>query len=362
MYYKLKQRLFYLQLMALNKTDINSLKAAFFGEAEIMFALLDKDLNFIDVNTTALKTFNFKREDIIGKNITEATPDNISSGRNALLKEVIRTGKTLLIDEMKSHPSLGNFYFRVKAFKVGDGLGLVTNNITDIKQAYEKLAKTETEVRNFAQHLNKVLEDERAHIAREIHDDVGQQLAGIKIGLSFLKKSDGANGITEEKVNAMISDIDSTIQSLRKIATELRPGILDTLGLISSIKWLANEFENKTGVKCKVETNLQDKMFEKDISTCFFRICQESLTNISKHALATEVKIKAQQDNKELLLEISDNGKGISSGKLDNPFSMGLLGMRERANIIGAELRIISEKNKGTIVQLKTGHEIVIRK
>jgi len=217
-----------------------------------------------------------------------------------------------------------------------------------------KLAKAEMQIRNFARHLNQVLEDERAHIAREIHDDIGQQLAGIKIGFSSLKKTDGATPLKEERVNTMMRDVDVTIQSLRQIATALRPGILDSLGLIPSIEWLASEFEKKTGITCHLEVNGAEKEFEKNISTCFFRICQESLTNISKHAQAGEVKIKALQNDKEFLLEISDNGKGIATDKLENPFSMGLLGMRERANIIGANLQIISKQNAGTTVQLKT--------
>lgn len=356
--------------MSLNTKDINNLKAAFFDQADILFSLWDKDLICIDVNEATLKAINFKRENFVGKHVTEISPDNVSSGRYEQYKEVLRTGKTLVIDEMKVHPSLGNFYARIKVFKMGDGLGIVTKDITDLKQSIEKLTKAETEIRNFARHINKVLEDERAHIAREIHDDIGQQLAGIKMGLALLKKAlfnspevgklahatlplSGGDGGGPGALDGMMKNVDDTIQSLRKIATELRPGILDSLGLIPSIKWLAQEFEKKTGIKCFIEAEAKEQMFEKNLSTCFFRICQESLTNISKHAEASEIKIKTFQNDRELLLEISDNGKGISSEKLDNPFSMGLLGMRERANIIGGELQIKSQKNMGTTIQLK---------
>lgn len=500
--------------MSLNTKDINNLKAAFFDEADILFSLWDKELICIDVNEATLKAINFKRENFVGKHVTAISPDTQSSGRLEHYKEVIRTGNTFVIDEMKVHPSLGNFYARIKAFKVGEGLGIVTKNITDLKQsieklqtqknlfegllesapdgivginekdqivifnrmaemifgyerketmgsslsmlmpeknvsrhkefvtayfanpshrqmgtvgrplfgkrkngelfpvdislscfetpegkitlssirditkqklAEEKLTKAETEIRNFARHINKVLEDERAHIAREIHDDIGQQLAGIKMGLALLKKKParatllpmgGDGGGLEASLDGMMRDVDNTIQSLRKIATELRPGILDSLGLIPSIKWLAQEFEKKTGIKCFIETDAKEQMFEKNLSTCFFRICQESLTNISKHAQASEIRIKIRQappqpspigretvrskvlpDGEDLggalVLEISDNGKGISSEKLDNPFSMGLLGMRERANIIGADLKINTGKGKGTTVLLR---------
>lgn len=218
-----------------------------------------------------------------------------------------------------------------------------------LKIEHEKLLQSEAQIRNFARHLNQVLEDERAHIAREIHDDIGQQLAGIKIGLSLLKKLDGA----VESVNTMMSDVEDTIQSLRKVATALRPGILDTLGLIPSIEWLVKEFEKKTNINCHLELNVEEDKFEKNISICYFRICQESLTNISKHAGASKVTIHVNQNKNELIVTISDNGKGIASEKLKNPFSMGLLGMRERANIIGGYLQITSKKDFGTSIQLK---------
>jgi signal transduction histidine kinase len=218
---------------------------------------------------------------------------------------------------------------------------------------YERLTKAEMQARSFAQHLNQVLEEERASIAREIHDELGQQLAGIKIGLSTLKKPGHTGSTVEERVNGMMKDVDGTIQSLRKIATALRPGILDTLGLIPSIVWLATEFEEKTGILCTHQEHVLGGKIDKDVSTCFFRICQEALTNISKHADASKVSIRVDQNEKELILKISDNGKGIASEKLENPFSMGLLGMRERAGIIGGRLLILSKQNEGTTIQLQ---------
>ncbi|MBI4931295.1 MAG: PAS domain S-box protein [Bacteroidetes bacterium] len=224
----------------------------------------------------------------------------------------------------------------------------------------EKLTQSEKQIRNFAAHLNKVLEDERAHIAREMHDDIGQQLTGIKMGISSFKKLSNADNGIEAKINGMMKDADNTIQSLRKIATQLRPGILDTLGLIPSIEWLAGEFEKKTGIKCKVTSSsdigssLTAIVPATATATAFFRICQESLNNISKHAKASEVVINVNHDKDSLMLKVSDNGKGISSEKLENPFSMGLLGMRERANIIDADFEIMSKKDFGTTVQLKT--------
>ena len=221
------------------------------------------------------------------------------------------------------------------------------------KQVFEKLVKSETEIRNFAKHINQLLEDERAHIAREIHDELGQQLVGIKFGLSAFKKLQNEDPSFEKWISAIKKDVDDSIQSMRKIATELRPGILDTLGLIPSIKWLVTEFEKKNGIKCNLNINVSSQKFEKNLSTCFFRICQESLTNISKHAEANEITIDVSQHFNKLEMNISDNGKGMEGDRLNNPFSMGLLGMRERAKIINASLLIKSVKNEGTAVNIK---------
>ena len=228
----------------------------------------------------------------------------------------------------------------------------VVIDITERKNIYAKLVKTEIDIRNFAKQQNNLLEDERSRIAREIHDEFGQQLAGIKMSLSSLVRFFNQDKDPADLVKSLIYEVDNTMQSLRKFATELRPGILDTLGLITSIEWLVEEFENKTGIASQVQINVTDHIFEKALSTCFFRICQEALTNILKHADATTITVQITQWNNKLKLTIEDNGKGIVSEKLDNPFSLGILGMRERANLIGAKLSISSEHNSGTMIIL----------
>ena len=213
--------------------------------------------------------------------------------------------------------------------------------------AMEKLKFSEERIRNFANHLNQVMEDERSHIAREIHDELGQQLAGIKYSLTGLNAVAG-----DGKVEKIMNEIDETIHSMRKIATQLRPGILDSLGLIPSIHWLSDEFEKKSGVTTIFTVRGEERNFDKKTATAVFRICQESFTNIFKHAQARKVLVVVDDDGETLRIEIIDNGKGIAKGKLENPFSMGLLGMKERANSIGADLQFNSEKDEGTKVTL----------
>ncbi len=224
-------------------------------------------------------------------------------------------------------------------------------DITERKKIENELQQSELEIRNFAKHLDKVLEDERTNLAREIHDELGQQLAGIKYGISSFKKMIAGNSTGEAKITDILTEVDGTIQNLRKIATELRPGILDTLGLAASLEWLLKEFSKKTKIQCKVELDINERNFDKDISTCFFRICQETLSNIAKHADASEINVHLLIEEEILILTIKDNGKGMILNKLDNPFSMGLLGMKERAAIIGGHLEITSELGKGTKIK-----------
>ncbi|HTL81114.1 MAG TPA: histidine kinase [Bacteroidia bacterium] len=219
------------------------------------------------------------------------------------------------------------------------------------EEAISKLRLSEERIRNFAGHLNQVMEDERAHIAREIHDELGQQLAGIKYSLSDLCAVNPEEK-DKDKVEKIFRDIDESLQSMRKIATQLRPGILDSLGLIPSLQWLAEGFEKKTGIKCIFSLRGEERNFDKKTATAVFRICQESFTNIAKHAGACKVGVMVEDDGNRFSVVITDDGKGMSEGKLDNPFSMGLLGMQERANNIGALLEISSEKDKGTKVKL----------
>jgi len=231
------------------------------------------------------------------------------------------------------------------------GALVVLTDITEQKNINFKLAREEADASNFAKQQTNLVEEERSRIAKEIHDDFGQQLAGIKMSLSSLVKSYSSDKDAKELVKTMINEVDHTMQSLRKFATELRPGILDTLGVTTAIEWLIEEFEKKTGIKAGLHINVKDSIFERSLSTYFFRICQEALTNISKHAQATEVNIQVIQTSNELKLIIADNGKGISNER-DNPFSFGIPGMRQRAKLAGARLSIISEADSGTIITL----------
>ena len=200
--------------------------------------------------------------------------------------------------------------------------------------------------------LQSVREEERTHIAREIHDELGQQLTAMRFDLISLRNRQMqifAKGEPRELLVKRFSDltgmIDAMIADVRRIATELRPAILDTFGLSAAIEWLAEDFQKRTKIRCVYE-GIDDVAMDRELSTTLFRICQESLTNIARHAEASEAHIRLKADEEWLSLEVNDNGKGISPEVLINTRSLGVAGMSERARIAGGEFIIESGRGE----------------
>jgi signal transduction histidine kinase len=214
------------------------------------------------------------------------------------------------------------------------------------------LQASEKRVRDFAKQLNRLVEDERARIAREIHDEFGQQLSGIKMSLSALKNNNRKGQHIVPVVDSILDEVNGSIRSLRQISNELRPVLLDKLGLFAAIEWLLQEFSRKTGIEIQFGVNSDPFVINKGFEINIFRICQEALTNITKHAEATMVTIDITNKGSHLIISIKDNGKGVNTANLDNPLSSGLLNMRERASLIGADLHITSGDGKGTSIKL----------
>jgi len=207
--------------------------------------------------------------------------------------------------------------------------------------AQEQLRESHEQLRALSVYLQHVREEERTRIAREVHDELGQALTSCKLDLSLLaNKLPGNLSPLKEKAKALSAHIDATIQTVRRIATELRPGILDHLGLIAALEWQANEFQTRTGIKCDVRTDLHEPVLTPDLATTFFRIFQETLTNIIRHAGATQVMVHLKEVAGRIILEVKDNGRGISPEEISNTRSMGLLGMKERAALLGGTFKI----------------------
>ena len=237
------------------------------------------------------------------------------------------------------------------------GAVAVYRDVTERTHAEQELKSALAQSRALSAHLQSVREEERSHVAREIHDELGQVLTGLKMDLAWLKhrlveeRLETSRALLLNKVQDMSGLIDTTIQAVRQLATELRPGILDHLGLSAAIEWQAEEFEKHSGIRCRVIGMLADVPLDKEQTTAAFRIVQESLTNVARHAeAATAVTILLSQEANRLVLEIEDDGLGFQEKNLASRDTLGLLGMRERAAILGGEVQITSEPGQGTKV------------
>jgi signal transduction histidine kinase len=228
---------------------------------------------------------------------------------------------------------------------------------TDRIHAVEALQESREQLRQFSSELQRAREETSARISREIHDELGQTLTGLKLDLSWLTSHLPAilpedAGSILEKTRGMTGLVDETIEQVRRIASELRPGVLDDLGLPAALEWQASEYESRFGIRCKVQCDEAAESVPPEYATAMFRIFQEALTNVARHAQAKTVDVTLKVDDTSLLLTIADDGRGIPDDELRATDSLGLLGMRERARLLGGETTVRRGTRKGTVIEV----------
>jgi two-component system sensor histidine kinase UhpB len=223
-------------------------------------------------------------------------------------------------------------------------------DITGRKAAEQQLNKLNQELRELTAHLDSIREEERGHISRMLHDEIGQAITALKMDVCWLKK-----GLTPDQkalaevTDSMIKLIDSTINKARWISTVLRPICLDELGLTDTVRWLVAEFQEMTGISCTANIGKNIKA-DMQTSTAVYRVLQEALTNIFRHSQATEVNVSLMQRDNCIELRIKDNGVGISRRNISSQHSFGLIGIRERVQGLGGTYSISGRKNQGTLI------------
>ncbi len=244
--------------------------------------------------------------------------------------------------------------------EAGQPLGMAgtTQDITERKEAEQLLAESHEHLRSLAARLQTVREEQSAHIAREIHDVLGQQLTALKLDLAWLKRRAGA--VSDGALAAALTDkllatsqlVDGTIETVQKIASDLRPGLLDKLGLAAALEHEARDFAERAGLRCACELSAEALDLDDSAAIGVFRIFQETLTNVARHAQASEVRVRLSRDAADLVLEVRDNGRGIAEEQAAGAKSLGLLGMSERARLLGGRLDIKGVPGAGTTVTL----------
>ncbi len=310
--------------------------------------------NFLDVNDAAIEFYGYTKEEFLRMNVMDIRPEEDKGKLKTMLAEN-KTGINYagIWRHVKKDGSVVNVNIISHdiSYEGRPARLVLADDVTEQMLAEESLQQSHEAYRQLASHLETVREAERTHIAREIHDELGQQLTGLKMDISWLsKKIKSEDKEVQGKISETIELIDGTVKTVRRIATELRPSILDDLGLVAAMEWQSEEFERRSGINTKFQSNITAIAVDTDLATGVFRIYQESLTNVMRHAAATRVEASLFITNTEIRLTISDDGKGFIVEEIANKKTLGLMGMRERAMLLGGTYEISSMPERGTSV------------
>ena len=323
--------------------------------------ITDRRGSILWVNRAFTKLTGYELEEVFRR-----TPRLLRSGHHPPsyyrhLWRTILSGRTWR-GEFKNRRKDGGHYFGEQTItpvvttggEISHFIG-VMQDISARKKAEQELSESHRQLRALAARLEAAREEERLHISREMHDGLGELLTGMEFGLDSMKnmmrnKSRTAVAPLLVKLDSLRSLVSSTIERVQKLCTDLRPPMLDDLGLGAALGWQAREFEERTRIRCETSVESTLDAVANDQATALFRIFQEILTNVARHSGASKVRVALKKSAGDLLLEVRDNGRGISPEQLSDAKSLGLLGMRERAALLGGCVEISGEPGRGTRV------------
>jgi len=335
------------ELAALESSILDAIPQAIVGlhNRRIIFA-----------NNAVKDTFGWNRAELVGQSVTVFYRNQKESSEIArYFYTTLKRQRTFVVEFPCRRKDGADILCRMRAARIGDRLiegriVITYEDITEQKRAAQELERSHEQLRNLSTYLQSVREKESTRIAREIHDELGQSLTALQMDISWLAGQLPAKNTTLiDKANRMTRLVDATIDSVHRIITELRPIILDDLGLSAAMEWQAEEFQNRSGIRCEMAVDDVDSI-EKDLSTTLFRIFQETLTNVARHSGATTVRVHLKREGNQLCLVVADNGRGITRQQIEDPGSFGIMGIRERVNLWGGSVRITGKAKRGTTI------------
>lgn len=335
----------------------------FYNNPLPMWMVTIPELNIIDVNDAAIRQYGYTREEFLKLNTKDLRPEE---DVEYFLKEVDKMQPGLINVRAWRHRKKDGTIIHVETHShqiMYEGrmvwLGL-SHDVTEQYKAKELLQKSYEDIRMLASNLQSIREDERTNIAREIHDELGQQLTGLKMDMHWLnRKINSVDDEINKKMKDSIELINSTITTVRKIATDLRPSILDDLGLLAALEWQSEEFERRSGTRVVFTNKAGDISVLPEKATALFRIYQEVLTNVARHANASQVDAILDSDDKRLYFSIRDNGVGFDVNAIKDKKTLGLLGIKERSLLIGGTYEIKSNPGQGSEIMVSIPLELV---
>jgi len=230
---------------------------------------------------------------------------------------------------------------------------LIVTDISDERSLDAEFKSVSDQLRQLSAKLESVREEERTRIARELHDEFGQALTAMRMELSWVKKRMPSTDGLNHKIETVIQSTDAMIDNLRRIVADLRPPILDDLGLVPALEWQIQDFQKRSGIQCTFRPDQRPFSLDGERATAVFRVVQEALTNVARHASAKNIGVELKIQKGQLVVNIRDDGKGIPVAKVKDPASLGLLGMRERLARFGGELEIYGRPSRGTRIRFQ---------
>jgi PAS domain S-box-containing protein len=330
-----------------------------FDEAPVGAAIVSPDFRFIAVNAALCRITGYSAEDLTGVGFGEVThPDDIAADIKKAQQLLHGEINQYDIDKRYIHRNGGEAWIHLWVKLLRDKAGRplyflpIMEDITERKKAEEELRQSQMKLRDLHRQLQNAREDERSRISRDIHDELGQYITALKIDLAWLKrKTDPKQLGLLQKLESMNGVADATLQTIRRVSSEMRPGVLDALGLAAGVDWLVKDFEKRTEIQCVLYIAPEEIAVEPNLATDVFRVLQETLTNIARHAQASMVWVTLRQTPDAIELKVADNGIGISEEKISKAVSLGLLGIRERLLSWGGTLSVTGLPGEGTSIR-----------
>ncbi|RJG03995.1 MEDS domain-containing protein [Noviherbaspirillum sedimenti] len=342
-----------------NIEDLRRFRAAMDATADAIFLVDHGSLMFVDANATACRLVGYTREELLrlsGADLGSVSPEVLRSLSEDLVRGKDRGVETIWM----RHKDGSRLSVEMQRHALHSGqdwiIVVVARDITERKRTEAALRQSQEDLRQLAAHQEHIKEEERKCIAREIHDELGGVLTGIKANISVsLARAAGAGRLPDPLLVDSASLADAAIETVRRVITDLRPSVLDQLGVWAALDWYAGQIQERTGLQCRCVVSNSAAITELDPerSTMLFRVVQEALTNVVRHAAASHVTISVLREQDDIVVEIRDDGKGMDMQRLLDGQSWGILGMHERTRHFGGNINIDGTLGKGTAVLLR---------
>jgi PAS domain S-box-containing protein len=324
---------------------------------------VDESQRIVLYNPAAERVFGWPRAAVMGRPLDTLIPARFRAGHHGHIERFGRTGVTSR--RMGEPRVLYGLRARGEEFPIEASISqhveggrklftVILRDVTERVRAEEDLRRSREELRELSAAAHSIREQEQRRMAREIHDELGQSLTALKMDVAWMlgNLSAGSPSLTE-KLDTMQAQLDETVAATRRISADLRPLMLDDLGLIPAAEWLAQTFSERSGIPCKLHIRPPDIELAEPHASTLYRILQESLTNVARHAKASEVDVVIEQTDGALTLSVKDDGRGFSQAEARAQKTYGLLGVRERTLLLGGDASVTSEPGRGTTVDVR---------